>query len=351
MQPETSGTADTHRGWLSAIKSGFDVFTGRGTGLREGSPWTGLGAVVQREFNDNLTSVRMRLLQALVFVTGLWAAYSAIGQIKDNVGEDPFVFLRIFTETGGNVLSFQLFLNFLIPIVAIALGFDTINGEFNRRTMSRILAQPIYRDALLVGKFLAGIATLTVFLLGLWLFMMGLGILLIGLPPSLEEVARSGLFLVTAIAYGGVWFAIAMLFSTLLRSTATAVLACLALWLMFSIFWPMLAKPIADIVSRADVYDVSTQISNINTRQAIARLSPNQLFAESSVALLSPAVRTLSEVDNFFLTRTRGALIGSPLSLSQSLLLIWPQITGLIAGLLVLFAAAYVTFQRQEVRA
>ena len=49
------------------------------------------------------------------------------------------------------------------PIVAIAVAFDSVNGEFNRRTISRILAQPIYRDALLFGKFLAGLATLGVF--------------------------------------------------------------------------------------------------------------------------------------------------------------------------------------------
>ena len=53
--------------------------------------------------------------------------------------------------------SFIALLGFLIPLVAIALAFDAINGEFNRRTLSRILAQPIYRDALLLGKFLAGL--------------------------------------------------------------------------------------------------------------------------------------------------------------------------------------------------
>ena len=46
-----------------------------------------------------------------------------------------------------------------------------------------------------------------------------------------------------------------------------------------------------------------------------------------------------------------GALLGNPLPLGQSLLLIWPQLTGLIAGVIVLFVAAYVIFQRQEVRA
>ena len=56
--------------------------------------------------------------------------------------------------------SFVGILGFLIPLVAIGLGFDAINGEHNRRTLSRILAQPIYRDALLMGKFLAGMATL-----------------------------------------------------------------------------------------------------------------------------------------------------------------------------------------------
>lgn len=351
MQPEPidkprSGVG----GWLGAVRQGIDIVTGR-NGAREGSPWTGIGAVVQRELNDNLTSVRMRLLQALVFVTGLAAAYSAIGAIKDSIGEDPFVFLKIFTVSRDALPSFLSFLSFLIPIIAIALGFDAINGEFNRRTMSRILAQPIYRDALLVGKFLAGLATLAVFLVALWLFMMGLGLLLIGLPPGFEEILRGLLFLVAAIAYGGVWLAIAMLFSIYFRSTATSALAGLSLWLLFAVFWPMIAPWLAGIVSPADPFDLSSQIAQVNTREGIARLSPNTLFAETAAALLSPELRSTSFVDNIMLRRTPGALIGAPLPLSQSLLLIWPQLTGLLAGLIVLFTLAYVAFQRQEVRA
>ena len=74
--------------------------------------------------------------------------------------------------------------------MAIALAFDAINGEYSRRTMSRILAQPIYRDALLAGKFLGGLLVLAICLVTLWLLMTGLGILLLGLPPSGEEVLR-----------------------------------------------------------------------------------------------------------------------------------------------------------------
>ena len=68
--------------------------------------------------------------------------------------------------------SFIALLGFLIPLVAIAIGFDAINGEFNRRTLSRVLAQPIYRDALLLGKFLAGLLALSIGLLSLWLLTM-----------------------------------------------------------------------------------------------------------------------------------------------------------------------------------
>jgi ABC-2 type transport system permease protein len=35
----------------------------------------------------------------------------------------------------------------------------------------------------------------------------------------------------------------------------------------------------------------------------------------------------------------------------ESFLLIWPQLAGLVAGMIVIFAIAYVAFQRQEIRA
>ena len=46
-----------------------------------------------------------------------------------------------------------------------------------------------------------------------------------------------------------------------------------------------------------------------------------------------------------------GALVGSPLPFGESLLLVWPQVTGLIAAVIVLFTITYVLFQRQEIRA
>jgi ABC-2 type transport system permease protein len=80
----------------------------------------------------------------------------------------------------------------------------------------------------------------------------------------------------------------------------------------------------------------------------LERLSPTQLFAEAVVAVLSPMTRTLGPV---FISQLEGAVMGMPLPLTQSLLIAWPQMVGLIAATILLFVVGYVVFQRQEVRA
>lgn len=318
------------------------------TRARRGSPWTGLGAVVAKETADHLSSARMRILEALVFLTAIAAAYAAIRSIRATIGESPFLFLRLLTLAQDPLPSFIALLGFLIPLVAIALAFDAINGEFNRRTLSRILAQPIYRDALLLGKFFAALLALTIGLVSLWLLVLGLGLLLFGVPPSTEETVRMLGFLVATIAYGGVWLALALLFSVLFRAPATAALAALGVWLLFALFWSVVTPLLANLIAGPPEGIFGPRMAYLETQQIIDRLSPNTLYAETALALLHPATRALGPV---LVSQLQGALLGAPLPASQSFLLIWPQLTGLIAATIVIFVVAYIAFQRQEIRA
>jgi ABC-2 type transport system permease protein len=318
---------------------------------REGSPWQGLGVVVLKELADHTSSVRMRVLEGLIVVTAFAAIYSAIDSLRQTTAEDPFLLLKLFTVGRSPLPSFVGILGFLIPLMAIGLGFDAINGEHNRRTLSRVLAQPIYRDALLVGKFLAGLTTLAISLLCMWLLIVGLGVLLLGVPPGGEEIVRSLIFLGLALAYAGVWLALAILLSIVFRSPATAALSALGIWLFLTILWPMLAPALAQIIAPPDIREQLLGIPSLPTlqwTQGLSRLSPNDLFGEAVLALLSPDTRSLGPI---FLSQLQGAVIGSPLALGQSLMLAWPQAVSLIAGTIVLFAISYVSFQRQEVRA
>lgn len=315
---------------------------------REGSPFTGLSTVALKEAADHMTSARIHLVMVLVLLTAVGAIYAAIGQIKDTVGEDQFLFLHLFTTARQPLPSFVAFLGFLLPLVAIALGFDAINGEYNRRTLSRVLSQPIYRDALLTGKFLGGLLVVALCLLTLWLLVTGLGILLLGLPPSGEEILRAFAFLLSSFVYAGVWLAVALVFSTAFRSPATSALAALTLWLLFTLFWSMIAPLIASSLVSGDPLNPLTALHQLELERAISRISPSVIYGEMTLALLNPATRSLGFI---FPEQLQQAIMGAPLPVSQSLELIWPQLAGLIAALLVLFTIAYVSFQRQEIRA
>jgi ABC-2 type transport system permease protein len=317
---------------------------------REGSPWQGLGPVMLKELADHLSSARMRVLELLIVLTAGASLYVAIDRVRGELAEDPFVLLKLFTVDRAPLPSFVAILGFLIPLMAIGLGFDAINGEHNRRTLSRILAQPIYRDALLAGKFLAGLATLAISLLCLWMLVVGFGIYALGVPPNGEEIARSLIFLVIALFYAGVWLALSMLLSILFRSAATAALVALGVWLLLSILWPLLAPAIAQVIAPPDIRYQMLGLqtpATLEWQTMLLRISPNTLFQEVVLALLSPTTRSLGPV---YLEQLQGAVI-SPLPLGESVLIAWPQAVGLIAGTIVLFVAGYIVFQRQEVRA
>lgn len=315
---------------------------------REGSPFRGVAAIALKEAADHLTSARMHLIMVLVLLTAIGAVYGAIGRIKDTTAEDAYLFLKLFTVAREPLPSFAAFLGFLVPLVAIALGFDAINGEYSRRTMSRLLAQPIYRDAVLFGKFLGGILVIAIALLTLWLLMTGLGLLFLGLPPSAADVTRSLAYLAATLAFAGVWLALAIAFSTLIRSPATSALAALSVWLILTVFWGMIAPLLAGLIAPLDPLDPLSVLAQFETQQAVARLSPQTLYGEVAAILLDPSARSVGPL---FATQLQGALLGAPLPTGASLRIVWPQFSSLIAAMILLFTFAYVAFQRQEVRA
>jgi ABC-2 type transport system permease protein len=257
----------------------------------------------------------------------------------------------MFNPGGG--LSVMEILAFVLPVVAIGLGFDAINGEHNRRTLSRILAQPIYRDALLAGKFLAGITVLTVNLISLWLLVIGLGVLFLGAVPGSDDFTRSLMFLVVAITYAATWLGLATLLSVLFRSPSTAALSALGIWLFMTFLWPMISAFLAQVISPPDMRLVLLGVQDPNTaalQRALSWLSPYLLFEDAAGLILTPTTPSRGPIIDQIL-QLNGMVIDAALPLRESLLMVWSEAVGLFAAAIGLFVAAYVAFQRQEVRA
>ncbi|MHB0869960.1 MAG: ABC transporter permease [Chloroflexota bacterium] len=311
----------------------------------------GLLAVFRKEMADNFASRRFLIMFALILLAGMSATYTAAQAIRSDVasgeGSSAFVFLRLFTVSSGTLPSFVAFVGFLGPLVGLAMGFDAINGEYARGTLSRVLSNPIFRDSVINGKFLAGVSTIAVMLISIALVLAGLGLRMIGVPPTMDEVWRLFFFLVVAVVYVAFWMSLAILFSIFFRQTATSALAGIAFWIFLTFFVSMIAATTAQALIPVNEQEPQTVLTHEYFRMGLARVSPTTLYQETTMTILTPSVRALGPV---MLADVMGMVPG-PLPLVQSLLVVWPQLIGLISMTLICFGFSYYRFMRQEIRA
>jgi ABC-2 type transport system permease protein len=310
-------------------------------------------AIIRKELADYFNSIRFFVLFLLVLLTsgaGLWAAYQGVRSALIESGAvtgKGFIFLTLFTSSGEAIPALVFFISLFVPIIGIALGFDAINSERSRGTLSRLVSQPVYRDSVINGKFLAGLVTMALMVATTLLLVSGYGLRMIGVPPTSEEIIRLFIYFVITIVYGAFWMGLSMLFSVIFRRTAASLLFSLALWLFFYFFWMMLGPAVAGAISPAVEGSQAALLQNAEMQLVMMRFSPCYLFEEAYTVLLLPVWRGLG-----IITVSQAAyMVPNPLSLGQSLLLIWPHLAGLVGLSVICFAASYVLFMRQEIRA
>lgn len=315
---------------------------------RRGGGWR---IVAAKELADHLVSLRLSVLLVIVVLAALGAVYATSGEIRSAAEEasgTPMLFIRLFTVPGRNFPSLLSMLGFLVPLLGLAFGFDAVSSERAQRTLPRLVAQPIHRDDVINGKFVASLAVIAATLLCLALLVAGLGIVRLGIAPTGEEVARIAAWYVLTVAYAGVWLGFATFLSVVLRRASTAALVSIAVWLVLTLFSSFLVGLAADLV--APLPDRPTPEEVLARARAelwLGRISPQGIYDEATGVLLNPEVRTAG----ILLPEQVDRAIPTPLSLEQSLLAVWPQIVALLALLAGAFAGSYVAFMRQEIRA
>lgn len=306
--------------------------------------------IVNKEISDHVRSWRFNILFAIIVLTCLGSIYTALTNISDaikpNDPEGSFIFLKLFTVSDGALPSFIVFISFLGPLLGISLGFDAINSEQNKGTLSRIMAQPIHRDYLINAKFTAALIVISVMFFALGFLVMGLGLIITGIPPTADEFMRIVFFILLSILYVAFWLNLSILFSVQFRQAATSALAGIAVWLFFSVFYSIIVNMIAKATAPSEFAPAHIIINYQKFILNLLRLVPSQLFDEATTTLLMPSVRSLGPLT---MEQVQGT-IPSPLPLGQSLLIVWPQLTGLIAGTIICFSLSYRSFMRREIR-
>jgi len=317
----------------------------------------GLFILFRKELEDHFSSVRFLLISALIVMVGvIIASMVGMGIQEESKGmaKPTLLFLWLFTST-GKLFSFVQFIGFFGPLIGIFLGFDSINRERVSRTLSKLASQPIYRDSIINAKFLAGVATITIVLVGIVFIISGLGIRLIGVVPGAEEVLRLLIYVITSILYISFWLGISILFSVVFRSTATSALASLAIWIFFSFFVGLgagfMADAVAPISQSGGNVDTNALVKHEEVQRTVSLLSPMNLYNDATTTILDPTRKTtrglvfVGPLERLSLSRFQ-----NPLPLLQSLIIVAPYLISIIAITFLCFGVCYLVFMRQEIR-
>ncbi len=178
-----------------------------------------VAALAAKELRDRLRN-RWVLAVALVF-----AVFSALitwggGAQQGAVG------LRSLEFTITSLVSLVIY---LVPLVALLLGFDAVVGERERGSLDLLLALPITRLELLLGKYLGLAAALALAMLG--------GLAAVGIALG-QQFGRAGWFhyggfVLTSLLLGLAFLSLALLLSVLARDRTQASGLAIALWFLF----------------------------------------------------------------------------------------------------------------------
>ncbi len=316
----------------------------------------GLFVVFRKELCDHFSSYRFVILFGLIAMVSFITSYMAGVHMKENLealSKTRFSFLMLFS-TPGALFSMVQFVSFFGPLIGLVLGFDSINRERAQGTLIKLVSQPIYRDAVINGKFLAGVATISILLVSIVLVISGFGLALVGVVPGIEEIWRLFIYLIISIFYISLWLGVSILFSILFKSIATSSLASVALWIFLSFFVTLGAEVAANAIAPMDRKKETKPeilIKNTRIKERVSLSSPMVLYSKATEIIINPMRKTTGSIVMMMpMEQILSSRFQNPLPLGQSVIIVFPHMTALIAITLICFAISYLVFIKQEIR-
>ena len=165
---------------------------------------------------------------ATIVVLGILALVLSV------LGSAPTGSVRV-SELDISVISLASLSVYLIPLIALMLSYDALVGEFERGTMMLLLAYPVTRWQIIIGKFLGHLMILLIAIV------VGYGGTVVALTlftdAGTEGWQAYATMMASTLVLGAVFIALGYLISVLVRERATAAGASIGLWLVFVVLY------------------------------------------------------------------------------------------------------------------
>lgn len=185
-----------------------------------------IGIVAGKEFHDRVRNRWVLAVTVVFTVFALVIAYFGAAQ----QGEVGF---RSIDVTIASLVSLVIY---LLPLIALILGFDAIVGERERGSLDLLLSMPITRVELLLGKFAGLSAALTASTL------IGFGLVgaLLAFKMPIEALYHYAGFMLSSVLLGMAFLSLAVMVSVLATDRARASGAAIAVWFFFVLVFDLL---------------------------------------------------------------------------------------------------------------
>lgn len=179
-------------------------------------------AVARKEFADHIRNRWILALTLIFVVLTVVASLLAGGE----AGGDS-----LLGGLEGTVTTLISISSILIPLIAIMLGYATISGEAESGALALVLAYPVNRTEVLLGK-LAGLASVLVVATVLGF---GVGGIVVTVVAGGQNLPAFLTFIGLAILLGLLYLSLAVFFSTITRRRASSIAAGVLVF-----FWSMI---------------------------------------------------------------------------------------------------------------
>lgn len=252
---------------------------------------TTIRTILRKELHDARGNRWLYLYAAVVGLLGVVIAETGIhggGALS----------LQVFGRTTATLVNLCLF---LAPLVAMTLGTATISAERDQGTLEQLLAQPLTRSELLLGKYL-----------GLWVALFLATIvgfapagIIIGLNASLKQALHFLIYPMLSQILISVMLSIGLLISVRARNRAQAHAVGIAIWFICVLAYDILLLGSLSIISLpADALTFLLFLNPVDSSRVLSIIT-----LEPDLYVLGPAGAYL--VDSFSSTGAMVLLLGS----------------------------------------
>jgi ABC-type transport system involved in multi-copper enzyme maturation permease subunit len=214
-----------------------------------------------------------------------------------DTGEENYL-LSLF-----RVPDFSYLVKTVLSLLALFFAFDLICGEKGQGTLRLMLANPVDRGEILLGKWLGGyVSFLMCVLPGLALMLIAVTLLpMVSLNG--EAWLRIGVIIALSFVYLSLFFLLGLFISTRVRRPETALVLILLVWLIWVVgvpnFSSLIAKRIYPTPTTAEIWIQKRDLKESITRQEyykqcwnidfeIVRMVRNQAALAQYLARVSP---------------------------------------------------------------